>query len=118
MPFQVSYLSLNNREKTQLFKLNTKKVLYSCHRFFNFGSNRKKPPGGASPQVRRRGSVSSEGAMEGELGGPSYHSYSTGNLKELEDKPKQAVRYYTVEWTVPQLSIMIIYNGTWSILIQ
>ena len=34
----------------------------------------------------------------------------------------EQTRYHSVieaaEWTVPQLSIMIIYNSTWSILIQ
>ncbi|KAH3871148.1 hypothetical protein DPMN_034342 [Dreissena polymorpha] len=65
--------------------------VFTKKRFFNFGSNRKKAP---SPQVQRRGSASSDGGgVEGELvGGPAYHSYSTGNLKELDDKPKTAVR--------------------------
>jgi len=26
--------------------------------------------------------------------------------------------FYIIQWTVPQLSIMIIYNSTWSILIK
>lgn len=59
-------------------------------RFFNFGSNRKKTP---SPLVRRRGSASSDGVgADGDIGGPGYHSYSTGNLRELDEKPKRSVR--------------------------
>ncbi|XP_060559958.1 uncharacterized protein LOC132720001, partial [Ruditapes philippinarum] len=61
---------------------------YTKKKFFNFGSNRKKTP---SPLVRRRGSASSEGA-DGDLGGPAYHSYSTGNLRELDEKPRRSQR--------------------------
>ncbi|XP_053392686.1 regulator of G-protein signaling 6-like isoform X3 [Mercenaria mercenaria] len=62
---------------------------YTKKKFFNFGSNRKKTP---SPLVRRRGSASSDGAGDNDIGGPSYHSYSTGNLRELDEKPKRSVR--------------------------
>ncbi|XP_052766962.1 regulator of G-protein signaling 6-like isoform X4 [Mya arenaria] len=71
--------------------LEKSQTVFAKKRFFNFGSNRKKTTA-PSPQVRRRGSVSSDGGIEAEIGGASYHSYSTGNLKELEDKPKHALR--------------------------
>lgn len=54
-----------------------------------FGSNKKKTP---SPQPRRRGSGGSgdQSPSDTEIGMPSYHSYSTGNLRELDDKPKRS----------------------------
>ncbi|XP_025106028.1 regulator of G-protein signaling 7-like isoform X3 [Pomacea canaliculata] len=54
-------------------------------RFFNFGS-RKKATLTPSPKPKRRGSASSEN-NDGE--GPTsvaHHSYSTGNLRELDEK--------------------------------
>ena len=40
------------------------------------------------------------------------------NYDGTEALPEHQLPSKTQEWTVPQLSIMIIYNSTWPILIQ
>ena len=69
-------------------------LLFYRNLFFG-GSNKKKNTQSPSPQPRRRGSASSDQQIpsDTEIGGVSYHSYSTGNLRELDDKPKKAYRY-------------------------
>jgi len=42
----------------------------------------------------------------------SNHNTTTAKQKRKQKSPKQ------IHWTVPQMSIIIIYNSTWSILIQ
>lgn len=55
-------------------------------RFFNFGS-RKKNMLTPSPKPKRRGSSNSgDGDGETTVGPVAHHSYSTGNLQELDDK--------------------------------
>ena len=59
---------------------------FYCNRFFNFGS-RKKTMLTPSPKPKRRGSNNSgEVEAEGVIGSAAHHSYSTGNLQELDDK--------------------------------
>ena len=69
-------------------------MIQSCFYYRNLffgGSNKKKSP---SPQPRRRGSSGSDHIpTDSEIGGVSYHSYSTGNLRELDDKPKRSYRW-------------------------
>ena len=43
------------------------------------------------------------------------------HVRPIRDNALVRIKNYIIqcqEWTVPQLSIMIIYNGTWPILIQ
>ncbi|KAK7112521.1 hypothetical protein V1264_011968 [Littorina saxatilis] len=55
-------------------------------KFFNFGS-RKKNMLTPSPKPKRRGSSNSgDGDGETTVGPVAHHSYSTGNLQELDDK--------------------------------
>jgi len=49
----------------------------------------------------------------------AYTPMRTGNLLPVDcDEPGKLICKVLFKWTVPQLSIMIIYNCTWSILIQ
>jgi len=54
------------------------------------------------------------------LSGP--YIYKSVSVPEIRDQrltdQLQTRMHYRLQWTVPQLSIMIIYNCTWSILIQ
>jgi len=49
---------------------------------------------------------------------PNTSLYLLTILKMWLHKLMRQVGLYLRQWTVPQLSIMIIYNSTWSILIQ
>ena len=69
------------------------KVLLLFRNLFWGGSNKKKSPS-PQPSRHRRGSSGSDNIPnDTEIGGVSYHSYSTGNLRELDDKPKRSFRY-------------------------
>lgn len=59
-------------------------------RFFSFGS-RKKNTLTPSPKPKRRGSAGNDADMEN--AGVAHHSYSTGNLRELDDKSSVMLRY-------------------------
>ncbi|KAK3586120.1 hypothetical protein CHS0354_033243 [Potamilus streckersoni] len=61
-------------------------------RLFGFTSSTKRQ---ASPQLRRRGSTSSDqfqGQETAEIYEGSFHSYSTGNLRELGNTPRRSPR--------------------------
>ncbi|KAK7508075.1 hypothetical protein BaRGS_00001040 [Batillaria attramentaria] len=53
-------------------------------KFFNFGSRKKTLT--PSPKPRRRGSGNNDNDGEGAGPNVTHHSYSTGNLRELDDK--------------------------------
>jgi len=56
--------------------------------------------------------------LQGSQQGSSSHSVTNSSLnKNSEDKKMVINRRTYDQWTVPQLSIMIIYKCTWSILI-
>lgn len=58
---------------------------FLCYRFFAFGSKKKSPVPSPSPKPKRRGSAG--GVMQNEklvTNSLSQHSYSTGNLQDLD----------------------------------